>query len=186
MIYFISVILKKGVIHSVFAVYLPGTDSRFYITKWLWQGCSLSPTLFKICIEKALENWQKKCAKMGLEIQDMTIHSMLFTTCARLWGFRIHDKEIKYMAIGDTSRYLQLDDRKEIISHANEYTYLVVRITKDWYHKPEINDRINRGQAAITKLNSILWDRHVTPKQRLIFIMQWLKVQLHMQQKHGV
>jgi len=26
----------------------------------------------------ALEKWQKKCAKMGLEIQDTTIYSMLF------------------------------------------------------------------------------------------------------------
>ena len=25
-----------------------------------------------------IENWQKKCAKMGLEIQDTTIYSMLF------------------------------------------------------------------------------------------------------------
>jgi len=32
--------------------------------------------------------------------------------------------------------------------------------------KPEINDRINRGRAAITKLNSILWDRDVTPKTK--------------------
>ena len=41
-----------------------------------------------------------------------------------------------------------------------------VRITKDGNHKPEINDRINRGQAVITKLNSILWDRDVTPKTK--------------------
>jgi len=26
----------------------------------------------------ALENWQKKCAKMGLEIQDTTIYLLLF------------------------------------------------------------------------------------------------------------
>jgi hypothetical protein len=25
-----------------------------------------------------LENWQKKCAKMGLEIQDTSIYSLLF------------------------------------------------------------------------------------------------------------
>jgi len=36
---------------------------------------------------------------------------------------------------------------------------------------PEINDRINRGRAArgraaITKLNSVLWDRDVTPKTK--------------------
>ena len=41
-----------------------------------------------------------------------------------------------------------------------------VRITKDGNHDPEINDRINRGRAAITKLNSILWDRDVTPKTK--------------------
>ena len=47
------------------------------------------------------------------------------------------------MAIGDTSRDLQLEDGKGIISHVNEYTYLGVRITKDGNHEPEINDRIN-------------------------------------------
>jgi hypothetical protein len=54
-------------------------SSGFYTTtKGLRQGCSLSPTLFKIYIQNALENWQKKCAKMELEIQDTTIYSMLF------------------------------------------------------------------------------------------------------------
>jgi hypothetical protein len=70
------------------------------------------------------------------------------------------------MVIGDTSRDLKLDDAKGIISHVREYTYLGVRITKDGNHEPEINDRINRGRAVITKLNSILWDRDVTPKTK--------------------
>jgi len=60
------------------------------------------------------------------------------------------------MATGDTLRDLQLEDGKGIISHVNEYTYLGVRITKDGNYEPQINGRINRGQAAITKLNSIL------------------------------
>jgi hypothetical protein len=59
------------------------------------------------------------------------------------------------MAIGDTPRDLQLEDGKGIISHVNEYTYLGARITKDGNHEPEINDRINKGRAAITKLNCI-------------------------------
>ena len=70
-------------------------------------------------------------------------------------------------------RDLQLEYGKGTLNYVNEYTYLGVKITKDGNHEPEINDRINRGRAAITKLNSILWDREVTPpKQRLIFIMQ--------------
>jgi len=68
------------------------------------------------------------------------------------------------MAIGDTLRDLQLEDRKGIISHVNEYTYLGVRITKHGNHEPQTNERINRERAAITKLNSILWDRDVTLK----------------------
>jgi hypothetical protein len=43
---------------------------------------------------------------------------------------------------------------------------LGVKITKDGNQEPEINERINRGRAAITQLNSTLWDRHVTPKTK--------------------
>jgi len=43
---------------------------------------------------------------------------------------------------------------------------LGVRITEDGNHEPEFNNRINRGRAAITKLNSILCDRDVTPKTK--------------------
>ena len=35
-------------------------------------------------------------------------------------------------------------------------------------NEPGINDRINRGRAAITKLNSVLWDRDVTPKTKTL------------------
>ena len=89
-----------------------------------------------------------------------------------LWGLKLNVKKTKYMAIVDTSRDLQIEDEKGIISQVNEYTYLGVRITKDGNHEPQINDRINRGRAAITMLSSILWDRNLTPKQRLVFIMQ--------------
>jgi hypothetical protein len=73
-------------------------------------------------------------------------------------------KKTKYVAIGETLRDLQLEHGKGTISHVSETIYLGVRITKDGNHEPEINDRINKGRAAISKLNSILWDRDVTPK----------------------
>jgi hypothetical protein len=60
----------------------------------------------------------------------------------------------------------RLEDGKGIINYVNEYTYLGVKITKDGNHEPEINDRINKGRADITKLNGILWDRDVTPKTK--------------------
>ena len=66
---------------------------------------------------------------MGLEIQDTTIYSMLFaddqlliaqdyedgeymtrklTDERELWGLKLNVKKTKYIAIGDTSRNLQL------------------------------------------------------------------------------
>jgi hypothetical protein len=48
----------------------------------------------------------------------------------------------------------------------NRGIYLGVRIAEDGNHEPEINDRINKGRAAISKLNSILLDRDVTPKTK--------------------
>ena len=83
-----------------------------------------------------------------------------------IYIYKLNVKETKYMAIGDTSRNLQLEDGKGTISDVSEYVYLGVRITKDGNHEPEINDRINRGRAAISKLNSILWDRDVTSKTK--------------------
>jgi hypothetical protein len=61
---------------------------------------------------------------------------------------------------------LQLEDGKGIINYVNEYIYLGVKITKDGNRDPDINDRINKGRAAITKQNGILWDREVTPKTK--------------------
>ena len=39
-------------------------------------------------------------------------------------------------------------------------------IIKCSLHEPEINGRIDRGRIAITKPNSILWHRDVTPKTK--------------------
>jgi len=56
----------------------------------------------------------------------------------------VHNKTLIYPTNGKyTSRDLQLEDGKGIISHVNEYIYLGVRITKHGNHEPEINDRIN-------------------------------------------
>jgi hypothetical protein len=70
------------------------------------------------------------------------------------------------MPIRDIPRDLQLEDGKGIINYVNEYTYLGVKITKEGNYEPEINDRINKGRAVITKLNGILWGRNVTPKTK--------------------
>jgi hypothetical protein len=125
---------------------------------------------------------------MELEVQDTTLFSLLFANDQllmaqdyeyleymtrklideyELWGLKLNINKTKYTPIGDTARNLQLEDGKGTISYVNEYTYLGVKITKDGNQEPEINGRINRGRAAITKLNDILWDRDVTPNTKI-------------------
>jgi hypothetical protein len=52
----------------------------FKVTKGLRQGCSLSPTLFKIHLERVLRNWKRKCQPMGIPVQNTHVYSILQTT----------------------------------------------------------------------------------------------------------
>jgi len=50
----------------------------FEVTKGLRQGCCLSPTLFKIYVEKALNTWKRKCLGMGYNVDNTTICTLQF------------------------------------------------------------------------------------------------------------
>jgi hypothetical protein len=50
----------------------------FEVTKGLRQGCCISPTLFKIYVEKALNTWKRKCSCMGYNVDNTTIYTLQF------------------------------------------------------------------------------------------------------------
>ena len=50
----------------------------FEVTKGLRQGCSISPTLFEIYVEKALNTWKRKCCGMGYNVENTTIYTLQF------------------------------------------------------------------------------------------------------------
>ena len=63
------------------------------------------------------------------------------------------------MAIGDIS----VEDGIGTTNHVMEYNCLGTMIRNDENHEREIDNRINIGRSIILKLNSVLWDRKVTP-----------------------
>ena len=68
----------------------------FMVTKGLRQGCSLSPTLFKIYLGRALRDWKKKCQQMDIPIQNTHVYSLNFADDQVLIA-QAHD-DIEYMA----------------------------------------------------------------------------------------
>jgi hypothetical protein len=67
----------------------------FKVTKGLRQGCSLSPTLFKIYLGVLL-NWKRKCQPMCIPIQNTYVHSLNFADDQVLLA-QDHD-DMEYMA----------------------------------------------------------------------------------------
>jgi len=67
----------------------------FKVTKRLRQGCSLSPTLFKIYLERVLRNWKTKCQPMGVPIQNTHVYSLNFADDQILLA---QDHDMEYMA----------------------------------------------------------------------------------------
>jgi len=65
-------------------------------TKGLRQGCSLSPALFKIYLERVLRNWKRKCQPMGIPIQNTYVYSLNFADDQVLLA-QDHD-DMEYMA----------------------------------------------------------------------------------------
>ena len=68
----------------------------FKVTKGLRQVCSLSPTLFKIYLERVLRNWKRKCQPMGIPIQNTHVYSLNFADDQVLLA-QDHD-DMEYMA----------------------------------------------------------------------------------------
>jgi len=157
-------------------------SNGFPITKGLKQGCCLSPTLFKIYLERTLKNWKRKCKNMGIPINNNMIYSLSFaddqllitqdyddmeymtrklTEEYRKGGLDINIEKTKYMCIGGEHRDLKIQN-DQIIKHCDSYKYLGMTITSDGNMDTAIDERNTQGRKAISLLNSILWDQNIS------------------------
>jgi hypothetical protein len=122
----------------------------FEVTKGRRQGC-ISPTLFKIYIEKALNICKRKCCGMGYNVDNIMIYTLQFADdqvviaqskedpeymCRKLqeeyskWGLTRNIAKTKYMSLGTDTNYLEVDNGY-IITGCTEYKYLSSICTKD-------------------------------------------------------
>jgi hypothetical protein len=165
--------------------------NSFNITKGLRQGCSLSPTLFKICLDRVLINWKRKCQPMGIPIKNTYVYSLNFADDQVLlaqdhddmeymatklkkeyeeWGLTINLEKTKYVCIGEEKEVLKFDCGKEI-NPCTECTYLGTKLDQSGDNTTEIKHRISQKRKAINALISIWWHKNTT-KNRKLYIYQ--------------
>lgn len=160
----------------------------FQTTKGLKQGCCLSPTLFKIYAQQALNNWTRKCSKMGVEIGEYCLYTLLFaddqvviasdqedveymtrklTEEYSKWGLNMNLGKTEFLEVGgNLTTDLQLGSGK--VRGVKEYKYLGSVISQEGNTKKDIQNRIVQGRKAIQLLNSLLWSTRIKMKTKIM------------------
>jgi len=103
-------------------------SEAFEVPKGLRQGCCISPTLFKIYAEKALNIWKRKCSGMGYNLDNTTIYTLQFADdhvvmaqnkddleymCLKFqekyskWGLTMNIAKTKNMSLGTDTNHLE-------------------------------------------------------------------------------
>ena len=158
-------------------------SQEFPTNKGLRQGCSVSPTLFKIYLSKALEHWNRKCGQMGISIDEYKLSNLLFADDQviiaedhddisymlrnldveyRKWGLDISYDKTKYMVAGGDKEEQNIHTEKGDIQTTNNFKYLGTTITKDGKSDTDIKTKTVQGRKIINKLNSIWWSNEIT------------------------
>lgn len=156
-------------------------SEEFIVNKGLRQGCCISPTLFKIYIDKAIKEWKKKCKVLGVKMEDESLYSLLFADDQIIvaededdvnymfrklveelekWGLEINIEKTQYMVIGAQGRDLQTD--KGIVKHTKEYKYLGTTFTDRGRDDQDIQNKIKRGKTIVRQLHPVLWNNNIT------------------------
>ena len=136
----------------------------FEVKKGLRQGCCVSPTLFKIYVEKSLNILKRKCSGMGYNVDNITMYTLHFADdkvvmaqskedleyiCRKLqeeyseWGFTMNIGKTKYMSLGTDTNHLELGNG-DIIAGCTEFRYLGSIFTKDGRGTKNIRHRVTQ------------------------------------------
>lgn len=165
--------------------------SRFSVSKGLKQGCCLSPSLFKIYLERALKVWKSKCHNMGTPLdEETTLYTLSFADDQIViaqdvddlnymtrklveeyakWGLEVNIQKTQYLCIGGGRQSSDPDltlSSSQSIKQCKAYKYLGLRISEDGVLDESIRERNTLGRRAISMLNGVLWDKNISKENK--------------------
>lgn len=142
------------------------TSTKAKVNQGVKQGCPLSPALFNLYIDAAIEEWQRNL-KIGLKINNLFINTMLFAddqiifamsesdlqrsvyklqTCMINYNLKISNRKTKTMAfLGPDHLRCKIVINKEIIEQVSSFKYLGCTIT--YLKEQDVDIKINRFQG---------------------------------------
>lgn len=163
-----------------------GYSESFVVNKGLRQGCCLSPTLFKIYMNVVLSNWSRKCSKMGIQLEDGHLYTLLFADDQVVlaededdasymvrklieeyddWGLEINLQKTQYMVVGGQGN--DIETPVGTIKVTKDYKYLGVTLTDDGLDEKDILSKMGQGRGITRQLHSVLWSKAVSNKTKV-------------------
>jgi hypothetical protein len=155
--------------------------------KGLRQGYCNCPTIFKIYIRKALEEWKYKCRGMGIPLENITLYTLQFADDQEVLAENKEDLEYmtrklkenyekcgldmnlnktKYLCTGGTHNNLKLDEDKEV-EFCQEYKYLGVIFDTSGTDGKEIRSTVIQAGKCIACLDGIVWSKNTRKERKL-------------------
>ena len=77
---------------------------------------------------------------------------------------RLISKKTEYLSFGEAGNDLSLDNNS--IRNTNQFKYLGVTLGKTGKSDLDITNKINQGRRVIGQLNSVLWSKEISKKNK--------------------
>uniref|UniRef100_A0A8D8XEA4 Craniofacial development protein 2 n=1 Tax=Cacopsylla melanoneura TaxID=428564 RepID=A0A8D8XEA4_9HEMI len=198
----------RRIIHSLYknevgVIRCGDTEEEAVIKKGVRQGCSLSPYLFNLYVQEAINKIREEC-QVGIDIEaeitekvDMLrfaddiaivtdnendLQNILHTMnnlMKNQFNMKINKKKTKILICSrmeeDRQRTLSIKLEDEILQQVTEYKYLGSLITNDGTSRKEIISRIGQAKCAFNKKKELFTSRSIdlNLRKRLIKTYVW-------------